>query len=112
MVTEQQVKESLEDILVPGAMRSLLKLNLVRQIVVSDQKVDITLASASLDSNAEDWLKSKVSDTVGQLAGVSQANVNFVTATPKEVNDVGYVVAVMSGKGGVGKSLVAALLGR
>jgi Mrp family chromosome partitioning ATPase len=110
MVTEQQIKESLEDIPVPGAMRSLVKLNLIRQIVVSDQKVDITLASAGLDSNTEDWLQSKVSDTVGQLAGVSQANVNFVPATPKEVNDVGNVVAVMSGKGGVGKSLVAALL--
>jgi Mrp family chromosome partitioning ATPase len=110
MVTEQQIKGSLEDILVPGAMRSLVKLNLVRQIAVTDQKVDITLASAALDSNAEDWLKSKVSDTVGQLAGVSQANVNFVPAAPKEVNDVGNVVAVMSGKGGVGKSLVAALL--
>jgi len=110
MVTEQQIKESLQDILVPGAMRSLLKLNLVRQIVVSDQKVDITLASAALDSSAQDWLKSKVSDTVGQLAGVSQANVNFVPAAPKEVNNVGNVVAVMSGKGGVGKSLIAALL--
>ncbi len=110
MITEQQVKESLEEVLVPGAMRSLSKLNLVRQIVVSDQKVDITLASAALDSNAEDLLKSKVSDTVGQLAGVSQVNVDFVPASPKEVNDVGNVVAVMSGKGGVGKSLVAALL--
>jgi Mrp family chromosome partitioning ATPase len=110
MITEQQIKGSLEEILVPGAMRSLVKLNLVRQIVVSDQKVDITLASAGLDSSAEDWLKSKVSDTVRQLAGVSQANVDFVPVAPKEVNEVGNVVAVMSGKGGVGKSLVAALL--
>jgi len=111
MITEQQIKESLEDILVPGAMRSPVKLNLVRQIAVSDQKVDITLASAALDSGAQDWLKSKVSDTVGKLAGVSQTNVNFVPAAPKEINDVGNVIAVMSGKGGVGKSLVAALLG-
>ncbi|MCJ7514783.1 MAG: Mrp/NBP35 family ATP-binding protein [Dehalococcoidia bacterium] len=110
MVTEQQIKESLEDILVPGAMRSLVKLNLVRQIAVSDRKVDITLVSAALDPGAQDWLKSKVSDTVGKLAGVSQINVNFVPAAPKEINDVGNVIAVMSGKGGVGKSLVAALL--
>jgi Mrp family chromosome partitioning ATPase len=110
MVTEQQIKESLQDILVPGAMRSLMKLNLVRQIVVSDQEVDITLTSAGLDSSAEDWLKSKVSDTIGQFTGVGQVNVNFVPTAPKEVNDVGNVIAVMSGKGGVGKSLVAALL--
>jgi len=110
MITEEQVKQTLEDVLVPGAMRSLVKLNLVRQVTVADQKVDITLASAALDPNAEDWIKSKISSAVGQL-GVNQTNVNFVPAAPKEVNDVGLVIAVMSGKGGVGKSLVSALLG-
>jgi len=111
MMTEQQVRENLEEVLVPDAMRSLVKLNLVREIVISDQEVDITLVSAALNSSAQDWLKSKVGDTIRQLPGVSQANVNFVQAAPKKVNDVDYVVAVMSGKGGVGKSLVAALLG-
>jgi Mrp family chromosome partitioning ATPase len=111
MITEQQIKKSLEDILVPGAMRSLVKLNLIRQITVSDQKVDITLASAALDSNVQDWLKSKISDTVGQLAAAGRINVNFVPVAAKEINDIASVVAVMSGKGGVGKSLVAALLG-
>jgi Mrp family chromosome partitioning ATPase len=110
MITEQQIRAGLEDILVPSAMRSLVKLNLVRQITVADQKVDITLASAALDSSAENWLKNKINSTIGQLAGVSQVNVNFIAAAPKEVNDVSLVIAVMSGKGGVGKSLVAALL--
>ncbi len=111
MVTEQQIKDSLEDILVPGAMRSPVKLNLVREIKVTDNKVDITLASAALDTSTEDWLKTKVVTTIGQLAGISQINVDFIPATPHEVNDVGCVIAIMSGKGGVGKSLVSALLG-
>jgi metal-sulfur cluster biosynthetic enzyme len=85
MVTEQQVKESLEEILVPGAMRSLVKLNLVHEIVISDQKVDITLVSAALNSSAQDWLKSKVGDTIKQLPGVSQANVNFVRPRLKKL---------------------------
>jgi hydrogenase maturation protease len=110
MVTEQQVRESLEEILTPGAMRSPVKLNLVREITISDQKVDVTIASAALNPGAQDWLKSKVSETIGQLPGVSQTNVNFIETTPKEINDISHVVAVMSGKGGVGKSLVAALL--
>jgi Mrp family chromosome partitioning ATPase len=110
IVTEQQVRESLEEILVPGAMRSPVKLNLVREIIISDRKVDITLASAALNQSVQDWLKSKVIEIIGQLPGVSQANVNFSENTPKEVNDVSHVISVMSGKGGVGKSLVAALL--
>ena len=109
MITEEQVKQNLEEILVPGAMRSPVRLNLIRQIAVTDQKVDITLTSAALDSNAEDWIKSKISKALEHL-GVNQTNVTFIPAAPKEVNDVGLVIAVMSGKGGVGKSLVSALL--
>ena len=111
MTTKEKIEQSLEEVLVPGVMRNLVKLNLVREIVISDQKVDITLASTALNPSAQDWLKSKVSDTIGQLPGVNQANVNFVQATPKEINAVDHVIAVMSGKGGVGKSLVSALLG-
>jgi Mrp family chromosome partitioning ATPase len=111
MPTEQQVKDSIQDILVPGVMRSLVKMNLVREIAVTDQKVDITLASTALDANSQDWLKSKISSAVGQLSGVSQTNIEFIPAMPKDINDVRNILAVMSGKGGVGKSLVAALLG-
>ena len=110
MVTEKQIKASLEEILTPGAMRSPVKLNLVHEIAISNQKVNVTLASAALNPGAQDWLKSKISETIEQLPDVSQANVTFIEALPREVNDVSSVIAVMSGKGGVGKSLVAALL--
>ncbi len=110
MATEEQIKQTLEEILVPGAMRSLVKLNLVREINVSNQKVDITLASAALNSCAQEWLKSKVIEVTKGLSGITEANVNFEHARPKDVNDISHAVAVMSGKGGVGKSLVAALL--
>ncbi len=50
MVTKQQVRESLKEILVPGVMRSLVMLNLVREITVSDQKVNIILASTALNA--------------------------------------------------------------
>jgi len=35
----------------------------------------------------------------------------FIEASPKDINEIQNVIAVMSGKGGVGKSLVAGLLG-
>ncbi len=110
MATEQQIIGSLEDILVPGAMRSPVKLNLIREIKVSDNRVNIILASTALDTASQDWLKTKVSAAVGQLEGVGQVTIDFVEAMPKEINEVGYVIAVMSGKGGVGKSLLSALL--
>jgi hydrogenase maturation protease len=111
MVTEERIKQVLEAIFVPGVVRSLPKMNLVRRIVISDQSVSIALASTALGSDAQQFVREKVIEVIKKLPAVSEVSVDFVEAKPKEVNDIHYVVAVMSGKGGVGKSLVAALLG-
>ena len=111
MATEGQIRQSLDEVLVPGAMRSLMKLNLVREIAVSDQKANITLASAALDQETQDWLKDKVYHVIQKLPDVKDTEVSFEDMRPKDVNDIGSVIAVMSGKGGVGKSLVTGLIG-
>ncbi|MFC1935454.1 P-loop NTPase [Chloroflexota bacterium] len=111
MAIEEQVRESLQEVVVPGAMRSLVKLNLVRQVTVSDQKVNISLTSAALDMDAQDWIKAKVRDVIKKVPGVKEIEVDFVGGKPQEFNEISHVVAVMSGKGGVGKSLVASLIG-
>ncbi len=103
MATEEQVRESLQEVLVPGAMRSLVKLNLVRRVTISNKKVKIGLASAALDIEAQDWIKSKVRDVIRKLPGVKVAQVDFLEGKPSELNQVRQIVAVMSGKGGVGK---------
>ena len=109
MITEEQVRESLDGVLVPGVMRSLEGLNLVREIAASDQKVRITLASAALNSGTQDWLKTKTKEALKKLPGVNEVEVEFTPVKPIELNKIGHIIAVMSGKGGVGKSLVASL---
>lgn len=111
MTTEEQIKESLEDVLVPGAMRSLVKLNLVRNIAVSDGMANITLASTALSPESQDGLKAKVRDIAEGLPEIKKATIDLVEAMPKELNEVKHIVAIMSGKGGVGKSLVTGLIG-
>jgi len=109
MVTEEQVRESLNGVLVPGIMRSLEGLNLVREVTVSDHGVKITLASAALSSSAQDWVKTKSKEVIEKLPEVNKVEVEFIEAKPAELNKIGHIFAVMSGKGGVGKSLVASL---
>jgi Mrp family chromosome partitioning ATPase len=111
VTTEEQIRESLEDILIPGAMRSLVKLNLVRSIAFSNGKVDITIASAALSPTSQEWIKAKASDVVKGLPKIKQVKIDFVDSQPKQLNEVKHVVAIMSGKGGVGKSLVTGLIG-
>ena len=109
MPTQEEVMKNLETVLVPGAMRSLVKMNLVRTISVADGKINITLASAALAEGTQEWLKDTIKDATGKFDGVNEVNVSFADGKPKDLNEINNVVAVMSGKGGVGKSLVASL---
>jgi len=109
MIKQEQVMEGLDTVLVPGVMRSLVRMNLVREVRIADQKVDVTLASAALSLENQEWLKDRTSDVIQKLEGVEEASVSFVDSKPKDINEIRYVIAIMSGKGGVGKSLVASL---
>jgi Mrp family chromosome partitioning ATPase len=109
MITKKQVLEGLETVLVPGVMQNVVKMNLVRDVNITDGKIDIKLASAALAPGAQEWLKDKISSAAGSLSGVKEVNINIVDGNPKDLNDIGQVIAIMSGKGGVGKSLVASL---
>jgi hydrogenase maturation protease len=110
VTTEEQITEKLDEVLVPGSMRSLTKLNLIRNISVSDGKASISLASTALNPKSQDWLKTKVSDIAKGIPGIKKVTIDFVEAMPKELNEVKNIVAIMSGKGGVGKSLVTSLI--
>ena len=56
MPKQEEVLENLETVLVPGAMRSLVKMNLVREVNVADHKVDVAINSAALAQAAQEWL--------------------------------------------------------
>ena len=109
MPTRERVMRKIESVVVPGVMRSPVKMNLVRDISITDGKVDITLASAALGPGAQKGLEEQIRQTVVKSTGVKEVNVSFVEGNPKDLNEVGHVIAIMSGKGGVGKSLVAGL---
>ena len=110
MLTEEQLRDSLKEVLVPSVMRSIEDLNLVREITVSDQQVKIMLASTGLSIDAQEWVKAKTKMAIEKLNKVNEIVVEFTTATPKELNVIHHIIAVMSGKGGVGKSLVSGLI--
>ncbi|HEY78217.1 MAG TPA: Mrp/NBP35 family ATP-binding protein [Dehalococcoidia bacterium] len=109
MTEEKQVIESLEAILVPAVKRSVNGLNMVRDVIISDKKVKVSLASTGLIIEAQEWIKSKAIDAIKTLPDVNEVEVAFTEAKPTELNEVRHTIAVMSGKGGVGKSLVASL---
>ena len=98
---------------------------MVRDVQIGDGMVDITLALTVPNCPLKDQIEADVRKVVGAMPGVREVKVNMTAMTDEErkaifgepteglavkYNTISRVVAVMSGKGGVGKSLVAALL--
>ncbi len=107
---ETGVRERLNEVLVPGAMRSLVQMNLVRSIEVEDGRAKIVLALTAISTEHHSWLKDKIASVAREVSGVTEVAIDLVEAKPKELNQIQEIIAVMSGKGGVGKSLIAGLL--
>ena len=109
MTTIEQIREKLDEIIVPHVIRSIGGLNLIRDISLKDGSVSISLASTALDEASQAWLKDKVTESLKALKDIKQVEITFSDAKPVDLNRIKNVIAVMSGKGGVGKSLVTSL---
>jgi Mrp family chromosome partitioning ATPase len=110
MPTKKQVNESLESVIEPATKRNIIGLNLVRDISIHNGSVKVTLASTGLIIRAQDWVKTKTKEAIAKLPGVKDVTIDYTDVKAKDLNTVDHVLAVMSGKGGVGKSLVSSLI--
>jgi Mrp family chromosome partitioning ATPase len=126
MITEEQVRRALEKVMHPGLKRNLVELGMVRDVEVQDSQVKFTLALPNLASSLKDQIVAEARDAVLSLDGVKEVGVELTEMSAEEkkrilpdqdepgkaerFNHIEHIVAVMSGKGGVGKSLVAGLL--
>jgi Mrp family chromosome partitioning ATPase len=109
MPTKEQVLTSLAAVKIPVVKRSIVGLNMVRDVTISAGKISVSLASTGLMPEANEWVRTEARRVIQKLPGVKEATVEFTDAKAKDLNQVGHVIAVMSGKGGVGKSLVSGL---
>jgi Mrp family chromosome partitioning ATPase len=109
VLTEKNILAALGEILVPGIQRGMASMNLIQGAQINGQKVRVSLASTALDENAQSWVHEKSVAAVKGLDAKAEVEVAFVEKRPLELNKIKNIIAVMSGKGGVGKSLVAGL---
>ena len=110
MATEELIRENLDKVLVPGVMRSLVKMNLVRDISISNGKTLIRLSAPALAPEIQNQLADSIKKAISKTDNVSEVNVTFADGKAKDINQVDRIIAIMSGKGGVGKSLITCLL--
>ena len=115
MPTPQEVLEHLKTVRYPGFSRDIVSFGVVKDIEVSSSAVTIHLAPSTAQAEVVQQIEREVCTAVAAMPGVT-VPVEIVAAPaprpagprgPQPIPGVRQVLAVASGKGGVGKSTVA-----
>ena len=126
-LTQQTILEQLHEIEAPGGRMSLVEAGAVRGIVVEGGSVNVVLAVEATDPTIAGTVRTTVEAALAEVEGVESVEVTvhplLATVQPgpthaeeppptwaDKIPGVKNVVAVASGKGGVGKSTVSANL--
>ncbi len=122
---EARIWETLKTVKFPGMTRDIVSFGFVQRVEARGGAVAIDLQLSSQRPEAGDRVREEVERAVRPLPGVGELSVNVnvtrppsreetaqraVAQDPQLIPEVKHVVAVASGKGGVGKSTVAANL--
>jgi len=114
-MTKDQVLKILSQINYPGFSRDIVSFGLIDDISVSDENVRVTLKLSAEKSKQEEMQK-RVRNELESLGEFKSVDVVMTgaaqpmdnSAQPMKPEKVKNIIAVASGKGGVGKSTVAA----
>lgn len=133
MITTEQVMDALKKVMDPEIHRNIVELGMAREVQVNGADVKVTIALTVPNCPLQDVIAKDAAQAVDALAEGLNVEIVLTAMTEEEkqrltdmlrrerqqkpevslagqMNKVKSVVAVMSGKGGVGKSTAAALL--
>ena len=133
MVVEADVREALNTVMDPELQRSIVELGMVKDLQVSGKRVSFVLALTTLACPLREKIANDARAAIAGLDGDVDVAIELSEMTAAErtrlmeslqhgaagqeeqplaahLNDIDKIIAVMSGKGGVGKSSVAAML--
>ena len=118
-MTQEHVSNLLKSINYPGFSRDIVSFGIVKAIQVSENQISINLVIATQNQEHINSIKNDIERVLSTETGIADIQVNFAPLPTKQapvngapigqqpIPGVKYVIAVGSGKGGVGKSTVA-----
>ena len=121
-LTESTVIDRLKSVKFPGYSRDIVSFGLVKEVKLSGGDVLVRLAVATSNPAVAEAIKREAENAVSATPGVTSARIVIDISNPPDtgkgtagaaatgIAGVKHVIAVASGKGGVGKSTVAANL--
>ena len=116
-MNKEQALEKLKTINYPGFNRDIVSFGMVKDVLIDENEINITI---NISSQNEEKKKSIISEVKKALEPhYKSVNIKLLNETnppatspspnvPNVIDDVKHIIAIASGKGGVGKSTVAA----
>lgn len=125
MITQDQVRAQLATVKYPGFSRDIVSFGLIKDIRINEGEVTVQMTLTTNDAKVPQAVKDGAEAALASLPGLTKAIVRIDIQAPAQtpgnnatagslpttqIEGVRHVIAVASGKGGVGKSTVAANL--
>jgi ATP-binding protein involved in chromosome partitioning len=123
MLTQETVVNALRAVKYPGYSRDIVSFGLVKEVAVRDGQIEVALQLTTADQRIAEQIKAETEPILRNLPGAQQVNVLVRQpvgqpagqpaggadpwSNQSRVPGLKRVIAVASGKGGVGKSTVA-----